>query len=71
VEIDPAPIAAAKLLTACNLVSSGGEAKRMITQSAVTIDGEKVSDPNAEITPANGMTIKVGKRKFAQIKLKS
>jgi len=62
-------IAAAKLLMQCRLVSSGGEAKRMIRQDAVTIDGEKVSDQNKEIVPIDGMIIKVGKRKFAKLKV--
>jgi len=58
-----------QLLLACKLVETGGEAKRMCAQSAVTIDGQKVTDSNAQITPANGMTIQVGKRKFARIKI--
>ncbi|MHC4169983.1 MAG: tyrosine--tRNA ligase, partial [Planctomycetota bacterium] len=69
VEIAPQPIAASKLLLACRLVSTGGEAKRMIKQSAASIDGEKLSDPNAEITPKDGSVIRVGKRKFARVKI--
>jgi len=48
---------------------SGGEAKRMIKQGGVKIDGEKVTDPNEQITPEDGMVIQVGKRKFAKIKI--
>ncbi len=70
VQISPSPIAAGKLLVHCKLVSSGSEAKRMIKQSAAAIDGKKISDPNAEITPADGMVIRVGKRKFAKLKVK-
>jgi tyrosyl-tRNA synthetase len=61
------PVSVKQLLINCKLVESGGDAKRMCAQSAVTIDGQKVADPNAQITPANGMTIHVGKRKFARI----
>ena len=68
VEIPAEPIMASKLLVHCRLVWSGGEAKRMIRQSGVRINGEKISDPNMEITPADGMVIQVGKRKFAKIK---
>jgi len=71
VEITAEPIAASKLLLACNLVSSGGEAKRMIKQSAASIDGEKLNDPNAEIIPKGGSVIRVGKRKFARLILRS
>lgn len=71
IEISAQPIAASKLLLHCNLVSSGGEAKRMIKQSAASLDGEKLKDPNAEITPTNGAVVRVGKRKFARLILKS
>ena len=69
VEIPAGPVAASKLLLHCKLVSSGGEAKRMIKQSAAGIDGEKLNDPHAEITPKDGMVIRVGKRKFARLKV--
>ena len=71
VEMSAEPISAGKLLLACKLVSSGGEAKRMIKQSAASIDGEKLTDPNAEITPKEGAVIRVGKRKYARLKVNS
>jgi tyrosyl-tRNA synthetase len=58
-----------QLLLACKLVETGGEAKRLCAQSAVTIDGGKLTDPNAQITPNDGMTIQVGKRRFARLKV--
>jgi len=67
VEIAAGPIAAGKLLVHCKLVGSGSEAKRMIRQSAVAIDGRKITDPNTEITPAARMVIQVGKRRFARL----
>jgi len=60
-------IAAAKLLMACNLVASGGEAKRLIIGGGMSIDGEKITDPNKSITPANGMILRAGKLKFAKL----
>lgn len=71
VDIPDKPIAAGKLLLHCKLVASGGEAKRMIKQSAASIDGKKLDDPNAEITPKDGMIIRVGKRRFAKLKVNS
>jgi tyrosyl-tRNA synthetase len=41
----------------------------MIKQGAAEIDGTKIDDPNAEITPRDGMVIQVGKRKFAKLKV--
>jgi len=70
VEMPAEPIAASKLLLACKLVSSGAEAKRMIKQSAANIDGEKLTEPNAQITPKEGIIIRVGKRRFARLKIK-
>jgi tyrosyl-tRNA synthetase len=68
-ELPPGPISVKQLLLSCKLVETGGEAKRMCAQSAVTIDGNKITDPNAQMNPAEGMTIQVGKRKFAKIKV--
>jgi len=70
IEISPEPIMASKLLVHCKLVSSSSEAKRMIKQSAASIDGEKLNDPNAEVTPKTGMVVQVGKRKFVRLKIK-
>jgi len=69
VVIEADAITASKLLVKCRLVESGGEAKRMIKQSAVSIDSKKISDPNAEIAPTDGMVVQVGKRKFARLKV--
>ena len=62
-------ISVKELLLSCKLVKTGGEAKRMVAQSAVTIAGQKATDPNAQITPEDGMVIQVGKRKFARLRL--
>jgi tyrosyl-tRNA synthetase len=67
IEIAADPISAAKLILHCKLVSSGGDAKRMIKQGAVTIGEEKATDPNTMIIPQDGMIVRVGKRKFAKI----
>jgi tyrosyl-tRNA synthetase len=71
VKLPAEPITVKQLLVSCKLVDTGGEAKRMCAQSAVSIDGQKVTDPNAQITPKSGMTIQVGKRKFAKVKVSS
>lgn len=64
------PISLKQLLTACKLVDSGGEAKRMVAQSGVSIDGQKATDPNALVTPADGMIVQVGKRRFARLSVR-
>jgi len=69
VVISEPAISVKQLLLTCKLVETGGEAKRMIAQSAVTIAGQKATDPNAKITLTDGMVIQVGKRKFAKLKI--
>ncbi len=68
--ISAEPIMASKLLVHCKLVPSSSEAKRMINQGAVTIDGGKITDPNEQITTRDGMVIQVGKRRFVRLKAK-
>jgi tyrosyl-tRNA synthetase len=63
-------ISVKNLLTACKLVETGGEAKRMVQQGGVSVDARKVADPNAEITPREGMVIQVGKRRFARLRVR-
>lgn len=56
-----------KLIVDLKMVPSNGEARRMVQQGAVKIDGEKVDDVDAEVMVEQGMVIQVGKRKFAKI----
>ncbi len=59
----------AQLISDNGLAKSGGEARRLISQGAVTIDGEKVSDPTFQLVLDKPEAIlKVGKRRFARLK---
>ncbi len=58
-----------KLLVMADLASSNSEARRLIQQGAVTVDGEKIQDSNEDIAVRTGMIMKVGKRKFARIQV--
>ena len=49
------------------LLNSKSEARRMIKQSAVKIDGETVTDIHHKITTPCSFTLKVGKRKFLKV----
>lgn len=55
------------ILYESEIVSSKSEAKRLIQQKAVEIDGEKVMDINLKISSGIERVIKVGKRKFLKI----
>jgi tyrosyl-tRNA synthetase len=69
VPLPKTPISLKNLLTVAKLVETGGEAKRVASQGGVTVGGQKVTDPNAEITPADGMIVQVGKRRFARLRV--
>jgi tyrosyl-tRNA synthetase len=58
-----------RLLSGTGLASSNGEAKRLIEQGGVRIDGRTVRDPDAELRPADvvGKVVQVGRRKFLRI----
>ena len=58
------------LITKVNFAPSRGEAKRLVTQGGVTIDGEKINDVNSEIVVKDGLILKVGKRKFVKLSTK-
>lgn len=58
-----------KLLSMTKLVSSNGEAQRMIQQGAVQISQKKCNDKNADILIEDGMILQVGKRKFVRLRL--
>jgi tyrosyl-tRNA synthetase len=70
VALQAVPISLKNLLTTCKLVQTSGEAKRMVQQGGVSIDGQKAADPNTEVTPRDGMVIQVGKRRFARLRVK-
>ena len=55
------------IMVSNELVSSNGDAKRMIKQGAVKLNDEKVSDIFLEISPDSEKVLKVGKRKFLRI----
>ena len=57
------------LLTITNLAPSKGEARRLVLQGGVVVDGTKVDDINIIIDIKDNSVIKVGKRKFIRIKL--
>ncbi|HON39609.1 MAG TPA: tyrosine--tRNA ligase [Deltaproteobacteria bacterium] len=54
------------VLKDASLVKSTSEAKRLVTQGAVSIDDEKVSDPE-QVLDRGVYIIKVGKRRFARV----
>jgi tyrosyl-tRNA synthetase len=56
------------LIRRAEFASSNGEARRFIQQNAVSIDGERVSDPAAVVNLQDApFVLRVGKRRYARI----
>ena len=56
------------IMVSNSMVSSNGDAKRMVKQGAVKINDEKIEDPFISIDPGGDNILKVGKRRFLKIK---
>ena len=59
----------AELIARCGFAKSNSEAMRLVKQGSVSIAGDKVTDARGKVSPADGAVLKVGKRRFARIKV--
>ncbi|MDA8164224.1 MAG: tyrosine--tRNA ligase [Desulfobacteraceae bacterium] len=59
-------IALPRLLVEAGLAASTSEARRLISQNAVTVDGEKVTDADRTLPARGELLLKVGKRRFCR-----
>lgn len=68
-EIDSmgAPVALVAAIKSAQLAASTSEARRLINQGAVRVNGERVADIEAKLRPQSSSTIEVGKRRIAVI----
>ncbi len=57
-----------RLLADLGLVKGTGEARRLIKQNAVTLNGTKVEDQDFTVDAVGEVLLKVGKRRFCQVK---
>ena len=57
-----------EIITAEGLTKSKGDARRMLKQGAVRVEGEKISDMNHMLFKRKEVVIKVGKRRFLRVK---
>jgi len=65
------PVWVVDLLMSVGLAPSKGEARRLIAGGGITIDGEKVSDPDLELSAedVNGKVFRKGKKTFVKIQI--
>jgi tyrosyl-tRNA synthetase len=56
-----------RLLTLTGTAPSGREARRLVEQGGVTLGGEKITDPNADVKVEPGQVLRVGRRRFVRL----
>jgi tyrosyl-tRNA synthetase len=67
---DARPVWVPKLLVTLGMAKSNGEARRLIEQGGVSLDGERLADASRELAaaPASTYLFKVGKRHFVRVR---
>ncbi len=59
-----------KVVVLAGMAPSNSEARRLIQQGAVEVDGSRVTDPNLKVEPSGeSRLLQVGKRKFKRFVL--
>ncbi len=72
VEFDmPHQMGVVDFLVAIKLFPSKSEARRMIEQGGVQIDGEKITDWKSNISPADELMVQKGKKTFLRVVIKN
>jgi len=69
VEAGEAGVGLLDLLRAELGVASNSEARRLVAQGAVLLDGERVRDPTLRLRPGGPYLLKAGKRRFARVRV--
>ena len=67
--VSPSPMGIVQLVVAAGFAKSKGEARRLVQQNAVSIDDRKIADIEAEVTLRDGQILRVGRRRFAKVKI--
>lgn len=65
-----APMGVVDFLCAAGLFPSKSEARRMVEQGGIQIDGVKITDPRAMIAPACDIMVQKGKKTFLRVMCK-
>lgn len=57
-----------KLVALAGFAKTNGEARRLIEQGGVSLDGQPIKDPAAQIDVKTGAVLKVGKKNYGRVK---
>ncbi len=63
-------LAVVELLVRAGLAASKSEARRLVAQGGVSLDGARITRPDADVAVADGFVFRVGRRRFARIRLR-
>jgi tyrosyl-tRNA synthetase len=69
VKVSENPVWVVKLLQEVGAASSGSVARQLIAQGAVKLDGEKISDPKAQLTITGQPILQSGKKFFVRLQV--
>ncbi len=61
------PVWICSLMTASGTVSSNGEARRLIQQGGVKLNGERLTNADLEVEASGELILQAGKRRFARV----
>ncbi len=65
--VAPSSVRMLDLLTSAGLARTRSEGRRLLSQGAVSLDGERVLQDVAVATPPDGTVLRVGKRRFLRV----
>ncbi len=58
-----------KLIVACGFAATNGEARRLIEESGIRLNGEVVKEPTGTLAVKTGDVLQRGKRKFVRLEV--
>ena len=61
------PIWICRLMNDAGLTASNGEARRLVKQGGVKLNGEKINNAEMEVEASGEVIIQAGKRRFARV----
>jgi len=68
-ELEDGAIALSRLVVRAGLASSHSAARRLIVQGGVAVDGTRRTDPDERVPVHDGLVLRVGKRRFARVRV--
>ncbi|MFW5652609.1 MAG: tyrosine--tRNA ligase, partial [Planctomycetota bacterium] len=66
-QVPTGPIGIVNLVREVGFAKTNSEARRLVAQGAVSLNGEKINDANAEVTVEPDAILKVGKRRMCRL----